>query len=81
VVQGRNVEYAAARPINLVEYYLLSRPTRAMNVITANRAEQEKSMTTFTIDSENNITAYSTQAEITHNHNCYDLASQPARGV
>ena len=25
-------------------------------------------MTTFTIDSENNITAYSTQAEITHNH-------------
>src|SRR5438477_13207907 len=36
-----------------------------MDVVTANRAEQEKPMTIFTIDSENNITAYASQSEIT----------------
>jgi Protein of unknown function (DUF3489) len=36
-----------------------------MDIVTAKRAEQEKLMTIFTIDSENNITAYASQSEIT----------------
>ena len=36
-----------------------------MDIVTAKRAEQEKLMTNFTIDSENNITAHASQSEIT----------------